>query len=87
MKRSTKHSHAADVRFDCADRDCEKGVLLMGKSIRHDARGNLQDIRATEIQWAKICRRGAGLPETNWYGGPRFGTSFLVRKGKLEERQ
>ena len=90
MDTVQKHALAADVSFDGGDLDCGNGLLLLiRKHIDPLDRGGLLEIISTEISvkedlpaWCRMT--GNELVSLVEEGRRR---SFLVCKGKLEERR
>jgi 5-methyltetrahydropteroyltriglutamate--homocysteine methyltransferase len=86
---ATRHDHPADTSFDGGDLDCGNGLLLLiRKHIDPLARGQLLEIRSTEISvdedlpaWCRLT--GNQLVSWTKSGKQR---SFLVCKGSLAER-
>ena len=89
MELSTKHPLKPDVSFDGGDLDCGNGLLLLiRKHIEPMRRGQLLEIRSTEISvdedlpaWCRLT--GNELVSKTKDGKQR---SFLVCKGALGER-
>jgi 5-methyltetrahydropteroyltriglutamate--homocysteine methyltransferase len=89
MEQTDRHAQAPDVSFDGGDLDCGNGLLLLiRKHIDPMARGQLLEIRSTEISvdedlpaWCRLT--GNDLISWTKAGKQR---SFLICKGKLEER-
>ena len=89
MEPAIEHTHAPDVSFDGGDLDCGNGLLLLiRRHIDPLARGQLLEIRSTEISvdedlpaWCRLT--GNELISSTKQGKQR---SFLVCKGKIEER-
>ena len=89
MQPVAAHSEKPDVSFDGGDLDCGNGLLLLiRKHIDPLPRGGLLEIRSTEISvdedlpaWCRLT--GNELVSWTKEGKQR---SFLVCKGKLEER-
>jgi 5-methyltetrahydropteroyltriglutamate--homocysteine methyltransferase len=89
MKPISQHNETPDVSFDGGDLDCGNGLLLLiRKHIDPLPRGGLLEIRSTEISvdedlpaWCRLT--GNDLVSFTKDGKQR---SFLVCKGKIEER-
>jgi 5-methyltetrahydropteroyltriglutamate--homocysteine methyltransferase len=89
MNPTGQHQLPPDVSFDGGDLDCGNGLLLLiRKHIDPMARGQLLEIRSTEISvdedlpaWCRLT--GNDLISWTKAGKQR---SFLICKGKLEER-
>ena len=89
MKPVATHNEQPDVSFDGGDLDCGNGLLLLiRKHIDPLPRGGLLEIRSTEISvdedlpaWCRMT----GNELVSWTKDGRQ-RSFLVCKGKLEER-
>ena len=90
MPEATQHPQHADVSFDGGDLDCGNGLLLLiRKHIDPLDRGGLLEIRSTETSvdedlpaWCRMT--GNELVSFIKHGKQR---SFLVAKGRLEERR
>jgi len=90
MKPTQQHTLPPDVSFDGGDLDCGNGLLLLiRKHIDPMARGQLLEIKSTEISvdedlpaWCRLT--GNELVSFIKDGKQR---SFLVCKGKLDERR
>ncbi len=90
MQLADVHRHTPDVRFDGGDLDCGNGLLLLIRQhIDPLPRGGLLEILSTEISvkedlpaWCRLT--GNDLVSVT---KPNASLSFLVCKGKLEERQ
>src|SRR5271155_13366 len=88
MKPTGQHPFPPDVSFDGGDLDCGNGLLLLiRKHIDPLARGQLLEIRSTEISvdedlpaWCRLT--GNQLVSWTKSGKQR---SFLVGKGSLAE--
>ena len=89
MKAVATHTEKPDVSFDGGDLDCGNGLLLLiRRHIDPLPRGGLLEIRSTEISvdedlpaWCRMT----GNELVSWTKDGRQ-RSFLVCKGKLEER-
>lgn len=89
MKPVATHNEKPDVSFDGGDLDCGNGLLLLiRRHIDPLPRGGLLEIRSTEISvdedlpaWCRMT----GNELVSWTKDGRQ-RSFLVCKGKLEER-
>jgi 5-methyltetrahydropteroyltriglutamate--homocysteine methyltransferase len=89
MKPASAHTHHPDVSFDGGNLDCGNGLLLLiRKHIDPMARGQILEIRSTEISvdedlpaWCRLT--GNALVSWTKEGKQR---SFLVCRGKLDER-
>jgi len=89
MTPTARHAQPPDVSFDGGDLDCGNGLLLLiRKHIDPMARGQLLEIRSTEISvdedlpaWCRLT----GNDLVSWTKDGRQ-RSFLVCKGKLAER-
>lgn len=89
MKPVATHNEQPDVSFDGGDLDCGNGLLLLiRRHIDPLPRGGLLEIRSTEISvdedlpaWCRMT----GNELVSWTKDGRQ-RSFLVCKGKLEER-
>src|SRR3954469_14068961 len=90
MEPVTSHPYSADVSFDGGDLDCGNGLLLLiRKHIDPLDRGGLLEIVSTETSvkedlpaWCRMT--GNELVSLVEEGRRR---SFLVCKGKLEDRK
>jgi 5-methyltetrahydropteroyltriglutamate--homocysteine methyltransferase len=90
MTPSARHEHRPDVSFDGGGLDCGSGLLLLiRKHIGPLSRGQLLEIRSTEISvdedlpaWCRLT--GNELISCTKTGKQR---SFLVCKGRLVERE
>src|SRR4029077_14916115 len=89
MEPSREHVHVPDTSFDGGDLDCGNGLLLLIRQhLDPLERGGLLEIRSTEISVDEdlpaLCRMTSNqLVSWTKEGKQR---SFLVCKGKLEER-
>ncbi len=89
MQPVERHTYPPDVSFDGGDLDCGNGLLLLiRRHIDPMERGQLLEIRSTEISvdedlpaWCRLT--GNDLVSWTKVGKQR---SFLVCKGKIEER-
>lgn len=89
MKPNDQHPLPADVSFDGGDLDCGNGLLLLiRKHIDPMARGQLLEILSTEISVDEDLPAWCRLTSNELVSFTKVGKqrSFLVCKGKLEER-
>jgi 5-methyltetrahydropteroyltriglutamate--homocysteine methyltransferase len=89
MKPTDQHSLPADVSFDGGDLDCGNGLLLLiRKHIDPMARGQLLEIRSTEISVDEDLPAWCRMTSNDLVSFTKVGSqrSFLVCKGKMEER-
>ena len=89
MNPTDQHLLPPDVSFDGGDLDCGNGLLLLiRKHIDPMARGQLLEIRSTEISVDEDLPAWCRLTSNELVSFTRVGKqrSFLVCKGKLEER-
>src|SRR6478609_9258667 len=94
MKPTEIHAFPAgitgpDVSFDGGDLDCGNGLLLLiRKHIDPMARGQVLEIRSTEISVDEDLPAWCRMTANELVSFTKVGTqrSFLVCKGKLEER-
>src|SRR5215510_9763314 len=89
MKPIATHEEKPDVSFDGGDLDCGNGLLLLiRKHIDPMARGQLLEIRSTEISVDEDLPAWCRLTSNELVSFTKVGKqrSFLVCKGKLEER-
>lgn len=90
MPPSDQHPFKPDVSFDGGDLDCGNGLLLLiRKHIDPMARGQLLEILSTEISVDEDLPAWCRLTSNELVSFTKVGTqrSFLVCKGKLEERK
>jgi len=84
-----QHPYPADVSFDGGDLDCGNGLLLLiRKHIDPMARGQLLEILSTEISVDEDLPAWCRLTSNELVSFTKTGKqrSFLICKGKLEER-
>lgn len=89
MKPNDRHPLSPDVSFDGGDLDCGNGLLLLiRKHIDPMARGQLLEILSTEISVDEDLPAWCRLTSNELVSFTKVGKqrSFLVCKGKLEER-
>lgn len=89
MDPTDKHPLAPDVSFDGGDLDCGNGLLLLiRKHIDPMARGQLLEILSTEISVDEDLPAWCRMTSNELVSFTKVGKqrSFLVCKGKLEER-
>lgn len=89
MVTTNEHPHLPDVSFDGGDLDCGNGLLLLiRKHIDPMARGQLLEIRSTEISVDEDLPAWCRLTSNDLVSFVKTGKqrSFLICKGKLEER-
>ena len=89
MKPTDQHPLPPDVSFDGGDLDCGNGLLLLiRKHIDPMARGQLLEIRSTEISVDEDLPAWCRLTSNELVSFTKVGKqrSFLVCKGKMEER-
>jgi 5-methyltetrahydropteroyltriglutamate--homocysteine methyltransferase len=89
MQPVDRHDQAADTSFDGGDLDCGNGLLLLiRKHIDPMARGQLLEIRSTEISVDEDLPAWCRLTGNQLVSWTKLGTqrSFLVCKGSLAER-
>jgi 5-methyltetrahydropteroyltriglutamate--homocysteine methyltransferase len=89
MKPTDRHPFEPDVSFDGGDLDCGNGLLLLiRKHIDPMARGQVLEIRSTEISVDEDLPAWCRMTANELVSFTKVGTqrSFLVCKGKLEER-
>lgn len=89
MKPNDRHPLLPDVSFDGGDLDCGNGLLLLiRKHIDPMARGQLLEILSTEISVDEDLPAWCRLTSNELVSFTKVGKqrSFLVCKGKLEER-
>jgi len=89
MKPTDQHPLPPDVSFDGGDLDCGNGLLLLiRKHIDPMTRGQLLEIRSTEISVDEDLPAWCRLTSNELVSFTKVGKqrSFLVCKGKLEER-
>ena len=89
MKPVVSHDRNPDVSFDGGDLDCGNGLLLLiRKYIDPLPRGGLLEIRSTEISVDEDLPAWCRLTSNDLISWTKEGRqrSFLVCKGKLEER-
>lgn len=89
MKPTDRHALPADVSFDGGDLDCGNGLLLLiRKHIDPMARGQLLEIRSTELSVDEDLPAWCRLTSNELVSFTKVGKqrSFLVCKGKLDER-
>lgn len=85
----TEHKQAPDVSFDGGDLDCGNGLLLLiRKHIDPMARGQLLEVRSTEISVDEDLPAWCRLTSNDLVSFVKNGKqrSFLICKGKLEDR-
>lgn len=85
-----EHEHQPDVSFDGGDLDCGNGLLLLIRShIDPMDRGGLLEIRSTEISVEEDLPSWCRMTGNELVSWTRLGRqrSFLVSKGRLEERR
>src|SRR3954471_19160679 len=90
MEPVEKHTLTPDVSFDGGDLDCGNGLLLLiRKHIDPLDRGGLLEILSTEISVAEDLPAWCRLTGNQLLSLTKTGCqrSFLVCKGKLEERK
>lgn len=89
MKPVNQHPLPPDVSFDGGDLDCGNGLLLLiRKHIDPMARGQLLEIRSTEISVDEDLPAWCRMTSNDLVSFTKVGKqrSFLVCKGKMEER-
>jgi 5-methyltetrahydropteroyltriglutamate--homocysteine methyltransferase len=89
MKPADQHPFPPDVSFDGGDLDCGNGLLLLiRKHIDPMARGQLLEILSTEISVDEDLPAWCRMTSNELVSFTKAGRqrSFLVCKGKLEER-
>ena len=89
MKPTDQHLLPPDVSFDGGDLDCGNGLLLLiRKHIDPMARGQLLEIRSTEISVDEDLPAWCRMTSNELVSFTKVGKqrSFLVCKGKMEER-
>src|SRR5258708_13994081 len=89
MKPTDQHPFEPDVSFDGGDLDCGNGLLLLiRKHIDPMARGQVLEIRSAEISVDEDLPAWCRMTANELVSFTKVGTqrSFLVCKGKLEER-
>jgi len=89
MTPTDKHPYEPDVSFDGGDLDCGNGLLLLiRKHIDPMARGQLLEIRSTEISVDEDLPAWCRMTSNDLVSFTKVGKqrSFLVCRGKFEER-
>jgi 5-methyltetrahydropteroyltriglutamate--homocysteine methyltransferase len=89
MTLTDKHPYEPDVSFDGGDLDCGNGLLLLiRKHIDPMARGQLLEIRSTEISVDEDLPAWCRMTSNDLVSFTKVGKqrSFLVCRGKFEER-
>ena len=90
MNPIEQHTQRPDISFDGGDLDCENGLLLLiRKQIDPMPRGSLLEIRSTEISVDEDLPAWCRMTSNELVRFTKVGKqrSFLVAKGRLEERQ
>ena len=85
-----QHRHEPDVSFDGGDLDCGNGLLLLiRRHIDPMPRGGLLEIRSTEISVDEDLPAWCRMTSNELVSFTKVAKqrSFLVAKGRLEERQ
>jgi len=89
MTDAAQHPLPPDVSFDGGDLDCGNGLLLLiRKHIDPMARGQLLEIRSTEISVDEDLPAWCRMTSNDLVSFIKLGNqrSFLICKGKIEER-
>ncbi len=89
MEPARQHMHVPDTRFDGGDLDCGNGLLLLIRQhLDPLERGGLLEIRSTEISVDEDLPAWCRMTSNELVSWTKEGKqrSFLVCKGKLEER-
>jgi 5-methyltetrahydropteroyltriglutamate--homocysteine methyltransferase len=89
MTDATRHPLPPDVSFDGGDLDCGNGLLLLiRKHIDPMARGQLLEVRSTEISVDEDLPAWCRMTSNDLVSFIKLGNqrSFLICKGKKEER-